>query len=236
VLIEAARRPLAEFVGTALLVAAVIGSAEMGARLSPGDAGLQLLENSIATGAVLLALILLLQPVSAAFNPVVSLADACRGALPWRELAPAVVAQVLGGACGAVLAHLMFDLPAVTLSTTERSGSHLWLAEVVATSGLVLVIAGLVRSGRTAHVPVAVAAWIAAAYWFTSSTSFANPAVTIARTLTDTPAGIAPGDAPMFVLAELAGGALGLSLALALFPADAAGDAVPEETRDRSVR
>ena len=212
------RRALAEYVGTALLVAGVIGSAVMALRLSPDDAGLQLLENSVATGAVLLALIVVLQPVSASFNPVVSLVDAVRGVLAPRDVLPLVVSQVAGGFSGAVLANLMFDLDAVSISVTTRDGGHLWLAEVVATAGLVLVIVGLDRGGRAAQIPVAVASWIAAAYWFTSSTSFANPAVTFGRIFSDTPAGIDPASVPAFVLAQLAGGAVGLGLALALFP------------------
>ena len=212
------RRALAEYVGTALLVTAVVGSGIAATRLSPDDTGLQLLQNSIATGAVLLALILVLQPVSAAFNPVVTLADLVTGGLGWREAGPLALAQVAGGISGAVLANLMFALDAVTISGTDRTGAHLWLGEVVATAGLVLVIFGLVRSGRDQHVPYAVAAWIAAAYWFTSSTSFANPAVTVGRVFSDTFAGIAPGGVAMFVAMQLVGGAIGLALAVSLFP------------------
>ena len=214
------RRSLSEYVGTALLVAAVVGSGIMATRLSPDDTGLQLLENSIATGAVLLALILVLQPVSAAFNPVVTLADLATGGLGWREAAPLALAQVTGGISGAVLANLMFELDAVTISETNRTGAHLLLGEVVASAGLVLVIFGLVRSGRDQHVPYAVAAWIAAAYWFTSSTSFANPAVTVGRIFSDTFAGIAPGGVAMFVVIQLVGGAIGLALAVGLFPTE----------------
>jgi len=212
------RRLLAEYVGTALLVAAVVGSGIMATRLSPDDIGLQLLQNSIATGAVLLALILVLQPVSAAFNPVVTLADVATGGTGWREAGPLALSQVAGGISGAILANLMFELEAVSISGTERSGVHLWLGEVVATAGLVLMIFGLLRSGRDQHIPYAVAAWIAAAYWFTSSTSFANPAVTLGRIFSDTFAGIAPGDVAMFLTMQVLGGVIGLVLAVALFP------------------
>jgi glycerol uptake facilitator-like aquaporin len=212
------RRAAAEAVGTAFLVAAVIGSGIMATRLSPDDVGLQLLQNSIATGAVLVALILALQPVSASFNPVVTLVEAVLRLVAPRDAAALVVAQLLGGACGAVLANLMFDLAAVTVSTTERSGGGTWLAEVVATLGLVLVVFGALRSGRPETVALAVGGYIAAAYWFTSSTSFANPAVTVARTLSDTFAGIAPSSAPMFVLMQLVGGALAVGLVRFLFP------------------
>jgi glycerol uptake facilitator-like aquaporin len=229
VLSDLARRALSELTGTALLVAGVIGSAVMAQRLSPDDAGLQLLQNSVATAAVLVALILVLQPVSAAFNPVVSLADALRGVLAPRDLVPLAACQVAGGFAGAVLANLMFDLDAVSISGTARDGTHLWLGEVVATAGLVLVIVGLDRSGRGAHIPVAVASWIAAAYWFTSSTSFANPAVTVGRMFSDTPAGIDPASVPAFLLAQVAGGAVGLGLALALVPGRSINDKEPQD-------
>ncbi len=211
------RRAAAEALGTAFLVAAVIGSGIMAARLSPDDVGLQLLQNSIATGAALVALILALQPVSASFNPVVTLVEAALRLVPPRDAAALVAAQLVGGVCGAVLANLMFDLDAVHLATTERSGGGVWLAEVVATLGLVLVVFGALRSGRPETVALAVGGYIAAAYWFTSSTSFANPAVTVARTLSDTFAGIAPSSAPMFVLMQLVGGALAVGLVRFLF-------------------
>jgi glycerol uptake facilitator-like aquaporin len=213
-----ARRAGAELVGTAFLVMAVVGSGIAATRLSPDDTGLQLLENSLVTGAALVALILALQPVSAAFNPVVTLVERALGLVTWAEAGALVAAQVAGGLVGVVVANLMFDLPAVTASTTTRSGGGLWLGEVVATLGLVMVVFGSLRSGRTDAVAYAVAGWITAAYWFTSSTSFANPAVTVARTLSDTFAGIAPGSAPLFVLMQLVGGALGLGLVLLLFP------------------
>ncbi|WP_336922449.1 aquaporin [Aquipuribacter sp. SD81] len=212
------RKALAELVGTALLLATVVGSGVAATRLTPDDVGAQLLYNSVATGAVLTALILALGPVSAAFNPVVTLVERALGALDNRSAAALVAAQCLGGAGGVVLANLMFELPAVSTATTVRSGPGMWLAEVVATFGLVLVVFGVVRTGQTRHVAVAVGAYITAAYWFTSSTSFANPAVTLARTLSDTFAGIAPASVPPFVLAQLAGGAVALLVVRVLHP------------------
>ena len=212
------RKAFAEFLGSALLVATVVGSGIAAQTLSPNDVGLQLLENSIATGAVLVALILALGPVSAAFNPVVTLAERALGAVTNSEAVIFITAQVTGACLGSVLANLMFDLDAVTISTKERSGGGLWLAEVVATFGLLVVIFGVVRSGRDAFVPFAVGGYIAAAYWFTSSTSFANPAVTIARTLTDTFAGIDPTSVLAFVAMQLVGGALAVGAVLALYP------------------
>ena len=209
------RRALAELVGTAFLVVAVVGSGIAATRLTQ-DVGLQLLANSLATGAALVALILALQPVSASFNPVVTLVERALGRIDSATAAWLVAAQLVGGVLGTVLANLMFDLSAVTLSTRDRSGSGVWLAEVVATMGLVLVVFGGLRSGRQT-VALAVGGYITAAYWFTSSTSFANPAVTIARTLTDTFAGIAPSSAPAFVLMELVGAALALGLVVLLF-------------------
>jgi arsenate reductase len=213
------RRVVAEAVGTGLLVAVVVGSGIAAQRLSPGDTGLQLLENSAATAAALVALILAFGATSGAhFNPVVTLAERAFGGLSTREAAAYIPAQVLGACAGTVVANLMFDLEAVTFSTRERATDGLWLGEVVATFGLLIVILGVVRSGRAAAVPYAVAGYIAAAYWFTSSTSFANPAVTVGRTLTDTFAGIAPASAPGFVVAQLAGGALAVALARYLHP------------------
>lgn len=213
-----ARRAGAELVGTAFLVAAVVGSGVMATRLSPGDVGLQLLQNSIATGAVLVALILALQPVSAAFNPVVTLVELGLGLVSAAAAAVLVVAQMAGGIIGTVVANMMFELDAVSISTKERAGAGAGLAEVVATVGLVLVIFGAVRSGRIESVAFAVGGYIAAAYWFTSSTSFANPAVTVARIFSDTFAGIAPSSAPLFVLMQLVGGALALGLVRLLYP------------------
>ena len=220
-----ARRALAELLGTAMLVAIVVGSGIMAARLSPGAVGLQLLENSTATALGLAAIILIFAPVSGAhFNPVVTLADYALGrrtgsGLDPRTVAVFIPAQIAGGIGGAVLANLMFALPAATASTHTRSSGHLWLGEVVATAGLILLIFALGRTGRGHYGPAAVGAYIGAAYWFTSSTSFANPAVTIARAFTNTFAGIAPGSILGFVLAQLLGAALGIILVAALYPA-----------------
>ncbi len=207
-----ARRASAEFAGTGLLVAAVVGSGIAAARLSPQDAGLELLENAIATALALGALILMFGPVSGAhLNPVVSTVDwwlgrRTRTGITARELAAYLVAQVAGAVGGAIVADLMFGLPAVTWSHTTRTGAHLWLAEIVATAGLVLLVFALVHSGRASVAPAAVGAYIGAAYWFTSSTSFANPAVTVGRAFTDTFAGIAPASTVGFVAAQLIGG------------------------------
>jgi glycerol uptake facilitator-like aquaporin len=212
------RRALAEFLGTAFLVAAVIGSGIAAVRLSPRDVGLQLLENSVVTGGALVALILALQPVSAAFNPVVTVVERALGVIGTRDAVVLFVAQVCGGVLGAVVANLMFGLSAVTLSTHHRTGAGSWLGEVVATLGLLIVIFGAIRTGRSERVAFAVGGYILAAYWFTSSTSFANPAVTFARMFSDTFAGIAPASVPVFVLMQLIGGALGLPLVRLLFP------------------
>ena len=217
-MIPLARRAGAELVGTAFLVTAVIGSGIAAQRLSPDDVGLQLLENSVATGAVLVALILALQPVSASFNPVVTLVELALRLVSPATAAALVVAQVVGGVLGAIVANLMFDLDAISISTHDRSGAGQWLGEVVATAGLVLVILACARAGRADAIAWAVAGWIVAAYWFTSSTSFANPAVTLARTLTDTFAGIKPSSAPMFIVAQVAGALLALALGLFLHP------------------
>jgi glycerol uptake facilitator-like aquaporin len=214
-----ARQALAEFVGTAFLVAAVIGSGIAASRLSPDDVGLQLLENSLITGAALMALILALQPVSAAFNPVVTLVERALGLVSTIDAAALIVAQVAGGFVGAVGANLMFDLDAISFSGHERTGGGLWLGEVVATLGLVLVIFGSMRSGRTDTIAYAVGGYITAAYWFTSSTSFANPAVTVARMFSDTFAGIEPASVAMFVAMQLLGGVLALLLVRVLYPA-----------------
>ncbi len=232
------RSATAELVGTAFLVATVVGSGIAAQRLSPGDVGLQLLENSLITGAVLVALILALQPVSAAFNPVVTLVERALGAISTRDAAAMILAQLVGGTIGAVVANLMFDLPAVTASTTERTGGGLWLGEVVATLGLVLVIFGTVRSGRSPLVAFAVGGYITAAYWFTSSTSFANPAVTFGRMFSDTFAGILPASAPMFILMQLVGGTLAYALVRLLYPdaaqvaADLASDTHPSPVKE----
>jgi arsenate reductase len=216
---DATRRAVAEFLGTGLLVAVVVGSGTAAQRLSPGDVGLQLLENSAATAAGLVAIILAVRAVSGAhLNPVVSLADAFLGGVSRRDLLAYIPAQVAGGICGAMLANLMYALPAVEWSTKTRTGGGLWLGEVVATAGLVLVVFGIARTGRTSVAPFAVAAYIGAAYWFTSSTSFANPAVTIARTFTNTFTGIAPSSMPAFVAFELVGGVIAVALVAYLYP------------------
>lgn len=212
------RRATAEGVGTAFLVMAVVGSGIAAQRLSPNDVGLQLLENSLVTGAALVALILALQPVSASFNPVVTAAERVLGLVATREAVVSVVAQVVGGAVGCVLANLMFDLSAISVSTHHRATSGTLLGEVVATAGLVVVVFGSIRAGRLETIAYAVGGYIAAAYWFTSSTSFANPAVTAARTLTGTFSGIAPASAVAFVAMQVLGGAVGLGLVALLHP------------------
>jgi glycerol uptake facilitator-like aquaporin len=213
------RRLTAEAVGTGLLVAVVVGSGIAAERLSPDDVGLQLLENSLATAAALVALILAFGAVSGAhLNPVVTLAERLTRGTTTREAGAYMTAQIAGACAGAMVANAMFDLPAVTFSDHVRSSGPLWLGEVVATFGLVLVILGVVRSGRSDAVAFAVAGYIGAAYWFTSSTSFANPAVTIGRTLSDTFAGIEPASAPGFIAAQIAGGAAAIGLAWYLVP------------------
>ena len=213
------RKVTAEALGTGLLVAVVVGSGIMAQRLSPDDVGLQLLANSTATAGGLVALILAFGSVSGAhLNPIVSLADRFFGGLSTRELVAYIPAQIAGACLGAVVANLMFELDAVNVSTRTRSSEGLWLGEVVATFGLLIVILGVVRSGRASAAPFAVAGYIAAAYWFTSSTSFANPAVTIGRTLSDTFAGISPASVPAFIVAQLVGGGLAIALARYLHP------------------
>ncbi len=210
---------VAEALGTGLLIIAVVGSGIMASRLSPDDVGLQLLENAAATACALMALILTFGAVSGAhFNPIVTLVDRLGGAISTRDTALYAVAQTAGGCIGSMIANLMFELDAVNVSTKTRSSSALWLSEVIATVGLLLVINGCVRTGRASAVPFAVGAWIGGAYWFTSSTSFANPAVTIARTLTNTFAGIKPSSAPMFVVMQVLGGAMGFVLIRYLYP------------------
>jgi glycerol uptake facilitator-like aquaporin len=219
--LDLTRRLAAEAFGTAMLIVAVIGSGIAASRLSSDDVGLQLLENAAATAGALIGLILMFGAVSGAhFNPVVSLLDRALGTTTTRDAALYVVAQVLGGCLGAVLANVMFELPAVELSTTDRSSPALWLSEVVATVTLLLLIQGCVRTGRANVIPFAVGAWIGGAYWFTSSTSFANPAVTVARTLSDTFAGIAPSSAPMFVVMQLVGAVIAYGLVRLFYPHD----------------
>lgn len=203
---DASRAVVAESLGTGLLVMTVIGSGIFATRLSPDDTGLQLLYNTLATVFVLYTLIVALQPVSASFNPVVTLVEAMLGAVTWTRAALLVLAQVLGGLLGAATAHAMFDLPLLQAATTDRGGAGQLVGEAVATAGLVLVILATVRSGRLDRVAAAVAAWIGAAYWATSSTSFANPAVTVARSISDTFAGIAPASVPAFVTVQVVAG------------------------------
>lgn len=218
-----ARRLAAEFVGTALLLTCIVGSGIAAAELSPGDVGLQLLENSIATALGLAVLILMFRPVSGAhFNPVVTLADwllgvRTREGVRLRDVAPYIAAQVAGAVAGTILANVMFEVP-TTLSTTDRTGAGHLVAEVVATAGLVLLIFALARTGRGALIAAAVGAYIGAAYWFTSSTSFANPAVTIGRMLTDTFTGIAPGSAAGYIGAQLVGAAVAIAAVLIFYP------------------
>ena len=212
-------RALAEALGTGFLLAAVVGSGVMAEQLSPEDVGLQLLANSTATALALAALILTFGSVSGAhFNPVVTLAELATGKLHRRATGPYIAAQIAGACAGSVVANLMFELPAIELSTKDRISAGTFLAEIVATFGLVTVIFGVLRSGRLAAVPIAVGGYIGAAYWFTSSTSVANPAATIGRTLSDTFAGIAPASAPGFIAAQLLGGALAVLVARVLFP------------------
>jgi glycerol uptake facilitator-like aquaporin len=212
------RKAFAELLGSALLAATVVGSGIAAQRLSPRDVGLQLLENAVVTGAALVALVLALGPVSAAFNPVVTLVERAFGAVTTRAAALYIACQVVGCCAGVVLANLMFDLPAVDLSSHERSSGGLWLGEVVATFGLVVVVFGVVRAGRGASVAYAVGGYITAAYWFTSSTSFANPAISVGRMLSDTFAGIAPSSVPLFIVMQLVGGALALGAVRGLYP------------------
>lgn len=211
------RRLAAEGLGSLLLAATVIGSGIMAERLAAGNLAVALIANTGATVAVLATLIALLGPVSGAhFNPAVSLVQALRGGLAWREAAAYVLIQILGCCAGAILAHAMFSLPLIQSSVHERTGIAQWLAEFVATLGLLLVILGH-RKARDA--PWMIAAWIGAAYWFTSSTSFANPAITIARALSNTFAGISPSHVPAFILAQLLGALAAIPVARLLFPA-----------------
>ena len=223
------RQLTAELLGSAMLATIVIGSGIAASRLSPTDVGLQLLENAAATGFGLFVLIVVFLPLSGAhFNPVVSLVDGLLGHRPWRELTAYIPTQIFGCVLGAILANLMFGLPAVNISTTDRLTAATFLSEVVATAGLILVIFALVRSNLVRAVPAAVGAYIGAAYFFTSSTSFANPAITIGRMFSDSFAGIAPGSAPGFLIAQLIGGAVGLLLVRWMHPV------VPAIGKDRT--
>jgi len=216
---SAYKAAVAELTGTALLVACVVGSGIMAERLSGGNAALALLANSIATGAVLVTLIFTFAPISGAhFNPAVSIASAMEGGFPWSRVAGYVVSQVAGALLGVVTANLMFGLPPIVLSTHARSGAAQMFSEMVATFGLLVVVHGTGK--RAAVVPLTVAAYITAAYWFTSSTSFANPAVTLARSLTDTFTGIRPTDVAGFVMAQIVGALLATTLFRWLLPAN----------------
>jgi glycerol uptake facilitator-like aquaporin len=213
------RRLLAELLGSAFLAAVVIGSGIAAARLSPSDVGLQLLENSAATAAGLFAIILMFGPVSGAhFNPVVSLVDASFGGMRWRDALAYIPAQIGGCILGAITANAMFALTAVSISTKHRATPAHLFAEVIATLGLMLVIFALARTRRGASAPAAVGAYIGAAYWFTSSTSFANPAISVGRIFSNTFAGIAPASVPGFVLAQLVGGAVAIGVLRVLYP------------------
>jgi glycerol uptake facilitator-like aquaporin len=213
------RRLLAELLGSAFLAAVVIGSGIAAQRLSPGNTGLELLENAAATAAGLYTIILMFGPVSGGhFNPVVSFADAVFGGVSWRDAAAYLPAQVAGCIGGAVAANLMFAQAAVSISVKHRASPAHFLSEIIATLGLVLVIFALARSGRARTAPAAVGAYIGAAYFFTSSTSFANPAITIGRMFSDTFAGIAPASVPVFIAAQIIGGALAVGVIKALYP------------------
>ncbi len=213
------RRLTAEFAGSAFLAAVVIGSGIAAVSLSPGDTGLELLENAAATAAGLFAIILMFGPVSGGhFNPVVSFVDAAFGGLSWRDAAAYLPAQVAGCVFGAVLANLMFARDAISISARHRATTAHFLSEIIATVGLVLVIFALARSGRSRSAPAAVGAYIGAAYFFTSSTSFANPAITIGRMFSATFAGIAPSSAPAFAGAQIIGGALAIAVIRTLYP------------------
>ncbi|HET9998442.1 MAG TPA: MIP/aquaporin family protein [Nocardioides sp.] len=213
------RQALAEFLGSAGLVTVVIGSGIAAQRLSPSDTGLQLLENALITGAGLVALILAFGPVSGGhFNPVITLADRIFGGVTNRQVAAYLPAQLAGGVVGAVAANLMYSLDAVSISTHHRSGAGLWLSEALATFGLVVLVFGLVRAGKSALAPFAVGAYITAAYWWSSSTSFANPMIDVARTMSDTFAGIAPASVPMFIVMQLAGATAAVAVVHVLYP------------------
>jgi glycerol uptake facilitator-like aquaporin len=223
------RRIVAEFVGTALLLVAVVGSGIAAQLLSTDDTGLQLLENSIATAVALVAIILAVGAVSGAhLNPLITLADRFFGGVTTREAGAYCGAQIAGAVVGTIVANLMFELPAVELSDQARSGGGVWLGEIVATFGLLLVVFGLVRSGRVALAPFAVAGWIGSAYFATSSTSFANPAVTVGRSLTDTFTGIEPASVPAFLVFQLVGAVLAVVVVRVLYPTvnDVAADVI----------
>jgi glycerol uptake facilitator-like aquaporin len=214
------RTLLAEALGTAFLLATVIGSGIMAENLAGGIEALALLCNTIPTGAILVVIILVFGPISGAhFNPAVTVAFAVRGSFPWAKVAPYIVAQVIGGVCGAFAAHFMFELPVLQVSETVRTGAGQWFAEVVATFGLVMAIIGCVARAPAA-VPYAVGLYISAAYWFTASTSFANPAVTVARAFTNTFSGITPAHAPAFIVAQFVGAILCVLVMGLLYPSE----------------
>ena len=225
------RRLFGEFLGSAFLAAAVIGSGIAAQQLSPGNTGLQLFENAVATGAALFTIILMFGPVSGGhFNPVVSLVDASFGGLRWRDALAYIPAQIAGCIAGAIVANGMFALAAISISDKHRASEAHLLAEVVATLGLLLVIFSLARTRRGSIAPAAVGAYIGAAYFFTSSTSFANPAITVGRMFSDTFAGIAPASVPAFIVAQLVGGALAIGVIRALYP-----DITPDEAAEAMV-
>ena len=209
---------LSEFVGTMFLLIGVMGSGIMAERLSPSDMGLQLLQNAIATTGVLIAIISIFGTISADFNPAVTVAAWRLGHRQRNEIIPIIIVQIIGGCTGTVLSNIMFDLDWFQLSEKTRSGANLWLAEVIATLGLLLIVFSLLRTKRSNHIPYVVGAYIGGAYYFTSSTSFANPAVSVARMLSDTFAGIEPSSAPMFVLMQIVGLVLAVWIIKYLFP------------------
>lgn len=220
------RRLLAEFLGSALLAAIVIGSGIAAQTLSPGDVGLQLFENAAATAAGLFAIILMFGPISGShFNPVVSFVDAAFGGLKWRTAAAYLPFQTLGCVGGAIVANVMFSKAAISISTKHRATGAHWVSEVVATIGLLVVIFALARSDRSHLAPAAVGAYIGAAYFFTSSTSFANPAITVGRMFSNTFAGIAPSSAPSYISAQIVGGLVAFGLIRALYPGITKADA-----------
>ena len=209
---------LSEFVGTMFLLIGVMGSGIMAERLSPSDSGLQLLQNAAATTGVLIAIISIFGTISADFNPAVTIAAWRLGHRQRNEIIPIIIVQIIGGCTGTVLSNIMFDLDWFQLSEKTRSGANLWLAEVIATLGLLLIVFSLLRTKRSNHIPYVVGAYIGGAYYFTSSTSFANPAVSVARMLSDTFAGIEPSSAPMFVLMQIVGLVLAVWIIKYLFP------------------
>ena len=233
------RRLFAEFLGSALLAAIVVGSGIAAQRLSPGAIGVELLENAVVTAAGLFAIILMFGPISGGhFNPVVSFVDAAFGGLRWRDAAAYLPAQVIGCIAGAILANAMFAAPAISISAKHRASGPHWISEVVATTGLMLVIFALARTKRSHLAPAAVGAYIGAAYFFTSSTSFANPAITVGRMFSNSFAGIAPTSVPSFISAQIVGGVLAVGLIKTLYPdlskAEAANVIEPQLGRDRA--